>query len=311
MRIIYMGTPEFAVKPLEVLQRSRHDVLAVVTAPDKPRGRGRKVSPSPIKEAALNMKLPVLQPENLKDKSFILELKSYNPDLIAVVAFRILPEAVFTLPRFGSINLHASLLPKYRGAAPINWALINGETKTGLTTFYIQKKVDTGDLLLQEETEITPEDDFGTLHDKLMDAGARLLLETIDGIENGSLKPRRQSDIEASAAPKITPLTGLIDWHNPAEHINNLIRGLSPFPGAYSFYESLKIIILKAAVLNESSNMVSGTVAESNPRDGFSIVCGKDVLLVKIVKPQGKKEMSSAEFVRGYHVKVGDRFASE
>jgi len=310
MRLIFMGTPEFAVCSLELLHSSRHEIQAIVTSPDKPRGRGRKVSPTAVKQKALELGLPVLQPENLKDDEFIMKLKQANPDLIAVVAFRILPEVVYDLPRYGSINLHASLLPEYRGAAPINWALINGDTKTGLTTFFLNKKVDTGDILLQREIEITPDDDFGSLHDKLMTEGAELLLETIDGIEDGSLKPRPQSQTIASKAPKLTAETGLIDWNRPAEDINNLIRGLSPHPGAFTFSDSKKIIILKAEVTDKKADCVPGSVMESNPKKGFTVACGQNTLFIKSLKPQGKKIMGSAEYVRGYHVKIGSRFSS-
>ena len=309
MRLVFMGTPEFAVCSLELLYSSKHEVLAVVTSPDKPRGRGRKVSPTAIKQKALNMGLPALQPVDLKDDEFIIELKRYNPDLIAVVAFRILPEIVYDLPRYGSINLHASLLPKYRGAAPINWALINGEIKTGLTTFFLSKKVDTGDILLKREVEIAADDDFGSLHDKMMVSGAELLLETIDGIEDGSLKPQPQSHIMATKAPKLTTETGLIDWNQPAETIRNLIRGLSPYPGAFTFSDSKKITILRADVLDKKADCSPGTVMESNPKKGFIIACGQNALFIKSLKPQGKKIMGSAEYVRGYHVKVGSRFS--
>jgi methionyl-tRNA formyltransferase len=309
MRIIFMGTPDFAVKPLELLHASKHEIIAVVTSPDKPRGRGRKISPTAVKKIALKLGLPVLQPDKLKSDKFVSELKNYNPDLIVVVAFKILPEVVFNLPHYGSINLHASLLPKYRGAAPINWALINGETKTGLTTFFLNKKIDTGDILLQREIEIIPKDDFGSLHDKMMDEGAELLLETIDGIDDGSLKPQRQKNMEATGAPKLTPETGLINWNMPAVNILNLIRGLSPYPGAYSFSDEKKIIILKAAVVNKSADDIPGTVIESSPKGGFTIASGQDALFIKELKPQGKKAMGSAEFVRGYHVQIGDRFS--
>jgi len=260
MRLVLMGTPEFATESLKCLNASKHDVM------DKPRGRGRKIMPSAVKETALELGLPIYQPTNFKSNEFIDQLTGCNPDLNVVVAFRILPESVYSLPRFGSINLHASLLPKYRGAAPINWALINGETKTGLTTFLLDKKVDTGDLLLQSEIEITADDNFGSLHDKLMTAGAELLLETIDGLESGRLKSRVQSQNGVSPAPKLTSLA-----ENSAED-------------------------------------EPGTVIESSPGKGITIACGEDALAIDQLKPQGKRLMGSAEYVRGYHVKVGDRF---
>jgi len=308
MRLVFMGTPEFAVKSLEMLHASRHEIIAVVTAVDKPRGRGRKVLPSAVKQTANNLGLLVLQPANLKDPEFISKLKNLKSDLIVVVAFRILPEVVYSLPRLGSINLHASLLPKYRGAAPINWVLINGESKTGVTTFKLDKKVDTGGVLLQKEVDIAPEDNFGSLHDKLMIEGAELLLETIDSMEKESLEPSRQNDNEATPAPKLTSQTGLIDWQQPAANINNLIRGLAPYPGAYSFLGQKKIAILKTAVIESDGRVKPGIISESNPGSGVTVACGQNSLFIEKLKPQGKNVMESAEFVRGYHVKAGDKF---
>jgi len=310
MRMVFMGTPEFAAKSLELLHASRHEIVAVVTAVDKPRGRGRKISPSAVKQTADDLNLPVLQPANLKQPEFITKLKSFEPDINVVVAFRILPEAVYNLPRLGSINLHASLLPKYRGAAPINWALINGETKTGVTTFRLDKKVDTGEILFQREVEIAPEDNFGSLHDKLMVRGAELLLETLDALDHGRLEPSRQNDSEASPAPKLTSRTGLINWQEPAVKLNNLIRGLAPYPGAYSFWEQKKIIILKAAVIGSDRVEKPGTITKSSSNEGITIACGHNSLFIESLKPQGKKVISSAEFVRGYHVKAGNKFDS-
>ena len=308
MRLVFMGTPQFAVESLKLLQSSKHEIRAVVTSPDKPRGRGRKVSAAAVKEQALELGLPILQPDNLKDNNFILKLKQMNPDLIAVVAFRILPEIVYNLPRLGSINLHASLLPAYRGAAPINWALINGEEKTGLTTFYLEKQVDTGDVLLQREVPITPDDDFGSLHDKMMTEGAKLLLDTVNGIEDNSLAPHPQSNQKSAKAPKLTSKTGLIDWNQPADKIRNLVRGLSPYPGAYCFWNQKKLTILKVEVAVKNADYNMGEVMESNPKKGFVIACGENALFIERLKPQGKKAMGSAEFVRGYHVKASDRF---
>lgn len=311
MRLIFMGSPEFAVESLKLLNNSEHQILAVVTAPDKPTGRGRKVKPTAVKVAALKLGLPLLQPKNLKSKDFVNSLRELKPDLNVVVAFRILPEVVFNLPPFGSVNLHASLLPQYRGAAPINWALINGETRTGLTTFLLKRKVDAGDILLQREVKIDAEDDFGSLHDKMAIEGAKLLLETVDSIDKNDLLPRPQETESATTAPKLTPETGRINWNLPAEKILNLIRGLSPVPGAYSFINGKKIIFLKAALFDKDVNVDAGSVIDSDPKKGFVIACGQRALEVLVLKPQAKKTMSSAEYVRGYNVKVGDRFYSE
>ena len=308
MRVIFMGTPNFAVESLRKLHESHHEITAVVTATDKPQGRGRKIAPSPVKEAALEMNLPVLQPKNLKSANFIDKLKNFNPDLITVVAFRILPEEVFSLPPRGSINLHASLLPRYRGAAPINWALINGDTETGLTTFLLNKKVDTGAILLQRRIAIAPDDDSGSLHDKLMTAGADLLLETIDGLESGALKPKPQSSEQASPAPKLTTETGRISWQQPARDIVNLIRGLAPQPGAYGFLDGKKIIILKGRELADDKDAEPGTIIKADKKTGLTIKCGQGAVEIIALKPQGKKAMGSEEYVRGNHVKIGGKF---
>ena len=308
MRLVFMGTPEFAVRSLETLHNSAHEIVAVVTAADKPRGRGRKVTPSPVKQAALAMNLPILQPKNLKSPDFIQKLSEYQPDLNVIVAFRILPESVFKLPRLGSVNLHGSLLPKYRGAAPINWAVINGETKTGVTTFLLDKKVDTGAMLMQEEIEITPEDDAGSIHDKMMAIGADLLLQTVDALESGTIRPEPQSNSGATPAPKLTPETGRLDWSRPAVELFNLIRGLSPYPGAYSTLCGKKIIILKCNLIEMNNAGDPGKIITADPKTGITVACGRNALKIIALKPQGKKIMSSEEFVRGYHVQNGHRF---
>lgn len=308
MRLIFMGTPQFAVKSLETLYKSKHDIAAVITAPDRPCGRGRKVKQSAVKKAAIEMNIPVMQPANLKNTEFIGKLKDLNPDLNVVVAFRILPEVVFKLPRYGSVNLHGSLLPEYRGAAPINWAIINGETTTGITTFLLSRKVDTGAILLQERVDIAQDDDAGSVHDKLMDVGAQFLLKTVDGLEDGSLKPVAQSDRESTPAPKLTSNTGLINWTEKSAKISNLIRGLSPYPGAYSNLKSKKIIILKSEIISAKSNNRPGEIIEADPKKGITVASGDGALKIITLKPQGKKVMSSADYIRGYHVEVGDKF---
>lgn len=309
MRLIFMGTPQFAVPALEKIHNSKHQIVMVVTAPDKPRGRGRKIGPTPIKEAAIRFGLPVLQPENLKTSTFLEQLMALNPDLNVVVAFRILPESAFSLPRHGSVNLHASLLPKYRGAAPINWAIINGETKTGLTTFLLKKQVDTGDILMQREIDIAEDDDFGSLHDKMAILGANLLMETIDAVESGSIRPKPQDKNMGTAAPKLTPATGLINWTLPASQIHNLVRGLSPVPGAYSILSGKKMIFIKANAIDDIKHAAPGTIIEADARSGMVVVCGQGALSVLLLKPEGKRVMGSAEFVRGYNVKVGNQFS--
>ncbi|NLI16165.1 MAG: methionyl-tRNA formyltransferase [candidate division Zixibacteria bacterium] len=309
MRLVFMGTPRFAVPAFEKLLNSKHQVAAVVTAPDKPRGRGRVLSPTPIKEAALKANLPILQPANLKSTEFLKDLGEFEPDLNVVVAFRILPESVFALPRLGSINLHASLLPAYRGAAPINWAIINGETVTGLTTFLLQKEVDTGDIIMRREVTIRPEDDFGSVHDKMALIGADLLLESIDALESGRAMLIPQDRTQVSSAPKITPETRKIKWGRPAKEICNLIRGLSPHPGAYSVLDGRKLIILKGAIMENNRQAEPGTITIADDKSGLAVACGDGALHILQLKPEGKKVMGSAEFVRGYHVEAGKKFA--
>lgn len=309
MRIVFMGTPQFAIPSLNKLIQIRHQIVGVVTVPDKPQGRGLKLSESPVKRFAREHDLKVLTPEDLKDESFILALKELNPNLIVVVAFRILPEEVFSIPPLGTINLHASLLPKYRGAAPINWAIIKGETKTGLTTFYIRKKVDTGDMILQKEIDIYPEENFGELHDRMADMGADILFETLDLIERGEVEPLKQKDSLATKAPKITPEHCRIDWSRGAVEIKNLVRGLSPAPGAFALLRGKILKIFKSEVIGETLFSEDfGEVVESDTRKNVWVRTVKGFLSLLEVQPEGKRRMSIEEFIRGYRVKPGEKF---
>jgi len=304
-----MGTPQFAIPSLNKLIQCRHQIGGVVTVPDKPQGRGLKLSESPVKKFASEHNLKVFTPENLKDEDFVRSLKELSPDLIIVVAFRILPEEVFSLPPLGTINLHASLLPKYRGAAPINWAIINGETKTGLTTFYIRKTVDTGDIILQKEIDIYPEENFGELHDRMADLGADMVQETLDMIERGEVKPLKQDDSQASRAPKITPEHCRIDWSRDAAQIKNLIRGLSPSPGAFSFFKGKSLKIFKADTIGDQQlTQGFGEVVESDSKKNVWVRTGKGFLSLLEVQPENKRKMSGEEFIRGYRVKPGEKF---
>ncbi len=303
-----MGTPEFAIPSLKSIQKSKHQLLAVVTQPDKPKGRGKKLTPSPVKEFCLENQLKVLTPINLKSENFISELKDLNPDLMVVVAFRILPEMVFTISPLGTINLHASLLPKYRGAAPINWAIFKGEKKTGLTTFFIKKKVDTGDIILQKETEIKPDETYGELSQRLSEIGAELILKTIDLIEKKEVKLLIQDDKEATPAPKITPELCKIDWSGSAAEIKNLIRGLSPAPSAYTTYQGKILKIFKAQVINDTPySEGSGEVVSADKNKGLQIKTSKGILRILELQPQNKKRIKGEEFLRGYRIKVGDK----
>lgn len=297
MKIIFFGTPDFAVTSLDKINKSGHEILVVVTAPDKERGRGRKVSYTAVKQYALDNNLPVIQPEILKDENFVTKLKKYNADLFVIVAFKILPVDVFTIPKFGSINLHASLLPKYRGAAPIQWAIINGEKETGVTTFFLKEKVDTGNMLIQEKILIEDEDNFETLHDKLKVVGADVLLKTINLIETGQADPKEQDNSLATPAPKITKEICEIDWSKPAEEIHNLIRGLSPHPGAFFIKDDKIYKIYKSKVVKQPE--LSPGKIEETKREIF-IGCGKDTLEVLEIQPEGRKRMTADEFLRGY-----------
>ncbi|NOZ56535.1 MAG: methionyl-tRNA formyltransferase [Calditrichaeota bacterium] len=315
MRIIFFGSADFSVPSLDLLLTSgRHQVLAVVTAPDRPRGRGRRLKPTVVKERALEAGLPVLTPSELQDELFLSELRSYKADLFVVVAFRILPVAVFTMPQMGTINLHASLLPKYRGAAPIQWAIINGETTTGVTTFFIQEKVDTGDILLQRATEIRPLETAGELRQRLAELGAELLLETIDRLEEGSVKPSPQVG-EPSRAPKVTREMGQLDWSRPAVELARLIRGLAPEPAAFSYWKDRLINFHRAAEIEESEipqevrDAQPGTVVEADARKGKLLVkAGRGAVSILELQPAGKRVMKAAEFLRGYKLAKGERF---
>lgn len=297
MKLIFMGTPDFAVPSLLTLIGSGHQVLAAVTGADKERGRGQKISYTPVKEAALQNKIPLIQQENLRDLSFINKLKSFQADLFVIVAFKILPEEVFTIPPKGSFNLHASLLPKYRGAAPIQWALINGENETGVTTFALEEKVDTGGLYLQKKIEIEDDDDFGTMHDKLSELGAQAVLETVDLIESDDFRLIQQDNSRATPAPKIKPETGKIDWTKPAEEIHNLVRGLSPVPAAYFFYDDKKVKIFKTRVeIKINTTPGKFIISKSN----LLIECGENQLEILDLQLEGKKRLNAEEFLRGF-----------
>jgi methionyl-tRNA formyltransferase len=296
MNIVFLGTPDFAVPSLKILTESSHTVTAVVTGPDKEQGRGRKVAYSPVKEFALENKIPLLQPEKLKDPAFISNLKSYNPDLIVVVAFRILPVEVFTIPPYGSFNLHASLLPAYRGAAPIQWALMNGDKKTGVTTFKLEQQVDTGNIYLMKETDIEDSDDLGSLRYKLSLLGAECVLETVNIIDKGTFTLQKQNDSKATPAPKITKEMGQINWNEPAEKIHNIIRAFSPSPGAYFFHNGKQIKIYKSEIAG--LDLPPGQFHHT--KDELFIGCGNKSLKILELQQEGKKRLKAEEFLRGF-----------
>jgi methionyl-tRNA formyltransferase len=301
-----MGTPEFAVPSLQLLISGGYTISAVATAPDKPRGRGQQLSFTPIKEIALKHGLAILQPESLKEPGFLEQLAALAPDLIVVVAFRILPKEIFTIPRLGSFNLHASLLPKYRGAAPINWAIINGEKETGVTTFFLQEKVDTGNILLQARLPIPPEDNAGTVHDKLAEVGAEIVLHTVRLIEQGKAVPKKQDDALASPAPKIFKDDCRINWNQSAPAIHNRIRGLSPHPAAFTVHGEKVIKVYRSSPTSLQSQQSPGTVLIDDRK--LFVATADDLLSIEELQVEGRKRMPVEEFLRGYPLATGGRF---
>jgi len=298
MKIVFMGTPDFAIPSLKILIENNHQILAVVTTLDKERGRGQKITFTAIKEFAIENNIPVYQPDKLKSNpEFVEQMKSLQPDLFVVVAFRILPKEVFEVPKFGSFNLHGSYLPKYRGAAPIQWALINGDPETGLTTFKLAEKVDTGNIYLQEKVKIKPDDNFETLHNRMGLIGADLVLKTVELIENGNFELHQQNDSLASPAPKITKEICLIDFHKSAEEIHNLVRGLSPHPVAFFNHNNKVIKIYKTEIVKHLKLKPSEFY---QTKTELIIGCGRDALRILEIQQEGKKRMSIEEFLRGF-----------
>ena len=301
LRIIYMGTPEFAVPALEKLVAAGWNVIAVITAPDKPQGRGQKLVGSPVKEAAERLDIPVLQPTNLKDPGFQQELKELAADLQIVVAFRMLPEAVWNMPPLGTFNLHASLLPNFRGAAPINWALIQGEKVIGVTTFFLQHEIDTGNILFQEKVTILPEDNLGSLYEKLMNLGANLVVQTVVAIANKDIHPLPQDEALAiHSAPKIFKETGKIDWTTSATSIHNLIRGLSPYPGAWTELQGKSCKIFASTHLEGKLSGKAPGEWTSDFKTYLHFQCGQGILVVQELQLEGKKRMKVDELLRGW-----------
>jgi len=297
-----MGTPEFAVGILDTIIKNNYDVVGVITAADKPAGRGQKIKYSAVKEYALANNLPLLQPTNLKDESFLAELKALSANLQIVVAFRMLPKVVWEMPSLGTFNLHASLLPNYRGAAPINWAIINGETKTGVTTFFIDDKIDTGAMILNSEIAIEPTESAGELHDRLMNLGSTTVIDTLKVIENGNVTTTIQEDNEEiKTAYKLNKENCKIDWSKSGDEINNLIRGLSPYPAAWCFLkdknEELSIKIYEAKLVLESHSLEIGSLISSKKEIKIAIKNGY-ILLLSLQLP-GKKRMQVAELLNG------------
>ncbi|GAB1441462.1 methionyl-tRNA formyltransferase [Ignavibacteriales bacterium] len=296
MKIVFFGTPSIAVKCLEKLVNSAYEVVAVVTVTDKEQGRGKKILPSPVKLFALENNIPVLQPESLKSEEFVSQLKEIKADLFIVVAFKILPASVYNLPPLGSFNLHGSLLPKYRGAAPIQWAIINGDKITGLTTFKLADKVDTGNIYLKQEVEIEESDNFGSLYEKMANVGADLVINTVEMLASGNIHLQPQDDSLASPAPKITKEICQLDFNNNAISIYNLVRGLSPYPGAFFLHNNKHFKIYKTALSEQT--IPSGQFITTKRQ--IFVGTGNGSLEILEIQPEGKKRMTADEFLRGY-----------
>ncbi|WP_339659647.1 methionyl-tRNA formyltransferase [uncultured Polaribacter sp.] len=302
IRIVFMGTPDFAVTILKHLVDNKYNVVGVITAPDKPAGRGRKLNESDVKKYALSENLNILQPTNLKNEEFHQELKALKADLQIVVAFRMLPEMVWKMPKFGTFNLHASLLPQYRGAAPIHWAIINGETKTGVSTFFIDDKIDTGAIILQEEIAIATDETVGTLHDKLMFLGADLVAKTIDLISDGNVTTKKQPALEEKSAPKLDPENTKINWNDSLENIYNKIRGLNPFPSAWTIIKnndeeiSAKIYAIQKEICEHQYSL--GKIITTKKE--MKVAVHNGFIIIDEIKLSGKKKMDIKSLLNGY-----------
>lgn len=295
-----MGSPEFAVPSLNALLEGGYDVVGVLSAPDRPAGRGKKLRASAVKEFALSKGLKVLQPTNLKSKKFLKELKALGADLQVVVAFRMLPEAVFAMPPMGTLNLHASLLPNYRGAAPINWAIMNGETKTGLTTFFIEQQIDTGEILMQEEMEISIDDTVGSLHDRMMDAGGALVYKTVLGIEKGELKASPQIETaNLKEAPKIFKEDCAVDWQKNVQEVYNHIRGLSPYPTAFAMIGGHRVKLYQVEM--ESNGKGEPGAFETDNKTFLRVFCADGSIAIKELQLEGRKRMPIVDLLRGFN----------
>jgi len=298
-----MGTPHFAVPTLRALAESRHQLLAVVTNPDRRKGRGRQLASPPVKEQALELGLEVLQPASTKDPQLAEALRHLAPDLFVVVAFSILPKRLLSIPRLGSVNLHPSLLPAYRGAAPIIWAVVNGENETGISTFRLNPRVDAGDILLQRRFAIGEHETAGELEARLCLEGATMMVETLNGLEDGQITGRAQEAQGVTRAPKLVKEDGVIDWSQPAEEIRNLVRGMNPVPGAFTQWQSQPFKIHRAQ--HAEGSAPPGTVLSADDRQGLVVACGTGALLLDNVQPAGKAAMEGTDFVRGYPIEVG------
>lgn len=307
IRIVYMGTPDFAVEPLEAIIKAGYEVAAVVTQPDKQKGRGKEVKMTPVKECALRHGIPVFQPVKIKEPEAVAELEKYQADLFVVAAFgQLLSEEILNMPEYGCINIHASLLPAYRGAAPIQWAVLNGEKESGVTIMQMDKGLDTGDMLLKRSVELSPTETGDSLHDKLMHLGAELIVEALSKLEKGELVPEKQKDELSSYAKKLTKAMGQIDWSKDAVSLERWIRGLNSWPSAYTFFggRTLKIWEAQVAEENGAQKAEPGQVV-SVSREGFTVACGQGALQILSLQLEGKKRVLTREFLLGYQVEPG------
>ena len=311
MRVVFMGTPDFAVASLDALITAGHDVVAVITQPDRPKGRGNKLAFPEVKTRALELNIPVYQPASVKDEDFLQLLQGYQPDVIVVVAFgRILPQAVLGLPPYGCVNVHGSLLPEYRGAAPIQRAVLDGRTETGVTTMRMDIGMDTGDMLLQAKLPITDEDTTGTMFDKLAALGGNLLIDTLTGLEQGSIVPEKQDDAKATHAARILKEDEVIDWTNDAQKIFCQVRGLAPAPGAYTLWGGERLKVWKARVNNKNTGKAPGTLVEIG-KDALLVQTGNGCLEVLELQPAGKKAMPAKAFCNGTGITEGVIFGEQ
>ncbi len=320
MRVVFMGTPDFAVGALEAILQAGHQVAAVVTQPDKPKGRGKEIQMTPVKACAVSHGIPVFQPVKVKEKEAVETLQEYNADIFVVAAFgQILSEEILSMPKYGCVNIHASLLPRYRGAGPIQWAIINGEEKSGVTIMQMDKGLDTGDMLLKEEVAIEPKETGDSLHDKLAEAGARLIVEALAKLERGELVPEKQKEEESCYAKRLQKSMGRIDWQQSAKKLDCLIRGLLSWPGAYTVLRGKNLKIWEVEAIEEPENVPEGMALPAElshampgivvgvEREAFYVKTGEGILKILAVQPEGKKRMPVREFLLGYQVKAGEQ----
>lgn len=303
MKIIFMGTPDFAAASLEALIASRHEIQAVVTQPDKPKGRKGELTPSPVKVVAEGKGIKVYQPLKVRDEEFVKTLRAYNPDVMVVVAFgQIIPLSILKMPKYGCVNIHGSLLPKYRGAAPIQWAVLDGEKETGITTILMDEGIDTGDILLKKTIQIDTDETSGSLFDKLMALGAKAILETLDELEKGSLTPTKQGESPTAYAKMLTKAMGLIDFIKSAKELDCFVRGMDPWPSAYTLLSGKTLKLWKVRAVDGSGK--AGSVIGID-KDSFTIACGEGAIEVLEVQLEGKKRMSSGDFLKGSSLNIG------